>query len=142
MVNNHLASRRLSLASKIWGMRHYALIAGTGLLIDNTIYLALIYAAHINVFYAADIGILIGSAFVYFFATKKIFIIGGGFSWPKFAWFMAFTLATTVFWAAVISVLVQFGLWPVVAKIAILPFSFYSNFLFLGWLQEGRVRWH
>ena len=131
-----------SLAIKIWAMRHYTLIAGTGWLLDNTIYLALIYGAGVSVFFAANIGILIGSAFVYFFATKRIFVTSGGFSWHKWTWFIIFTLATTVFWAAVIDGLAVLGLWPALAKIAILPFSFYSNFLFLGWLQEGRMRWH
>jgi len=130
------------LISKIWGMRHYTLIAGTGWLIDNSTYLTLIYAARMPVFYAANIGILLGSAFVYHFATRKIFNAVAGFNWRKWTWFMIFTLITTVFWAAIIDGLVEIGLWPIAAKIAILPFSFYSNFLFLGWLQEGRLRWH
>ncbi len=134
--------RLRELAIKVWGMRHYTLIAGTGWLIDNTTYLALIYGLRVPVFWSANIGILLGSAYVYALATKKIFTVGGGFSWPKWTWFMVFTIATTVFWAAVIDGLVQLGLWPVLAKIAILPFSFYSNFLFLAWLQLGHVRWH
>lgn len=138
----NLVSCFLSLATKLWGMRGYILIAGSGWLLDNGIYLALIYGADVPVFVAANVGILIGSAWVYFLATKKIFTAVGGFSWQKWAWFMGFTIITTVFWAAVIDTLAVAGLWPALAKIAILPFSFYSNFLFLGWLQEGRMRWH
>ena len=138
----NLVSYVLLLASKAWGMRHYTLIAGTGWLIDNATYLTLIYGFHMPVFYAANIGILLGAGYVYALATRKIFTAGAGFNWLKWAWFMAYTLLAAVFWSAVIDGLVQVGLWPVLAKIAILPFSFYSNFLFLGWLQEGHVRWH
>lgn len=137
-----LSSRLSLLVSALWGMRHYTLIAGTGWLLDNATYLALIYGLGMPVFWAANIGILLGSAYVYAVATRKIFAGGTGFLWRKWVWFMGFTLITTVFWAWVMDGLTQLGLWPLAAKIAILPVSFYTNFLFLGWLQKGRIQWH
>jgi len=127
-----------ALLLKIWAMRHYTLIAGTGWLIDYSSYLALIHLAHVPVFIAANVGILLGSAFAYVFATRYVF---SGASWMKWWIFIAFTFATTEIWSGGIALLAHAGLWPVLAKVAITPLSFYTNYLFMGWLQEGRIRW-
>jgi len=126
------------LLNKIWAMRHYTLIAAAGWMIDNSLYLSLYYLAHVPVFISANIGILCGSAFAYVFATRHVF---SGASWAKWWIYIAYTFVTTEIWSGLITFLVHAGLWPLVAKLVIVPLTFYTNYLFLGWLQRGRVQW-
>jgi putative flippase GtrA len=129
------------LWEKFYALRHYTLIAGGGFLIDLLLFLLLTHLTPLPVFWASVMGILSGASFVYGFATRRIFVAGAGFRWHKWATYMGYMMATMFLWSGVIAALVALGLWPVAAKFAILPLTFYANFLFMGWLQEGRVRW-
>lgn len=130
------------LYARFYALGHYGLIAGAGFLIDLILFLALVHSGLLPPFYASVIGILCGSSFVYVFATRRIFTASGGFRWRKWGIYIGYVLSTLFIWSGIIAALVALGLWPVLAKCAILPVSFYANFLFMGWLQEGRMRWH
>ena len=131
-----------SLYTRFHSLGHYALIAAVGLLLDTAIFLILTHGGLLSVFWASMIGMLCGASFSYIFATRRIFTGRAGFSWSKWAIFIAYIIGTMFIWSGIIAALVAFGLWPLLAKFATLPISFYANFLFMGWLQEGRIRWH
>lgn len=131
-----------TLWTRFRALGEYAIIAGIGVTIDTTIFLTLAHFYILPVFWASVVGILCGASFAYFFATRRIFVNRRGFEWRKWAIFITYILLTMFVWSGIIASLVAFGLWPILAKCAILPVSFYTNFLFMGWLQEGRIRWH
>lgn len=101
---------------QLWGVRHYAVIAGTGWLLDNGVYIVLIYWAKIPVFYAAIMGILCGASFTYLFVTRRIF---GGASWQRLAIYIVFTLFTTALWSGAVATGVYFNLHPLLSLIHI-----------------------
>lgn len=118
----------------------YTLIAACGLLIDLILFLGLAHFHVLPVFWASVVGIFFGASFTYAFATRRIFN-ASQFQWYKWTLFLAYVFAMMFLWSGMIAMLVVFGFWPIFAKCAILPVSFYSNFLFMGWLQDGRIRW-
>ncbi|HRJ12738.1 MAG TPA: GtrA family protein, partial [Alphaproteobacteria bacterium] len=131
-----------SLWIKFRALGHYTLIAGGGFLIDLILFLLFVHGFSVMPFWASMIGMLCAASFVYAFATRRIFTAGTGFRWHKWAIYIAYVLVTMFIWSGIIASLIAFGLWPVLAKFAILPLTFYTNFLFMGWLQEGRIRWY
>jgi hypothetical protein len=131
-----------NIYNRFRALSHYTIIAGAGFLIDTVLFLVFTHFNVLPVFWASVIGIIAGASFVFAFATRMIFVTKTGFQWHKWTIFMGYILLTLFVWSGVIASLVVFGLWPLLAKMAILPISFYGNFLFMGWLQEGRLRWH
>ncbi len=130
------------LIVKYYAIGCYALVGGASWLIDAGIFVALVQTAKMPVYLSSIISMLCSGCFNYFFSTHLVFDSGKVFHWRKLFMFIAYVLGTMLIWSAILTVLVHAGFWPIMAKIAIMPFTFYINFLFMGWLQEGRLRWH
>lgn len=130
------------LFTKFRTIGHYAILAGLCWLLDLCIFLLLVHFTPMPVFWSNIISSIIAATTAYFLISQRIFKTSGGFRWYKWGIYVVFTLVMMFVWSGIIAALVAMGLWPVLAKIVVLPLSFYSNFLFMGWLQEGRVRWH
>lgn len=103
-----------------------------------------------------------GVTFVYFAAVKAVFRYDGHFLLGKFALYLvyqalAILIASLLIGAlagwlghwAVLSLTVglvadralDYDLLPLLAKCAITPLTFYTNFLFMNWLLYRKLRW-
>jgi GtrA-like protein len=82
-----------------------------------------------------------GVTFVFFAALHTVFEHDGRYVWGKLAGYLAYqALAIAVFSAVIGSLSAALGIFSAFAKVLVTPFSFYSNFLFMGVLTERRLR--
>lgn len=130
-----------TLITRFQTLGRYGIVAGGSWIIDTGVLYVLAQCFKFPVFLSSIAGVLCGACFNYFFSTHLIFDSGKVFCWRKLGFFIAYILVTMLLWSAIITWLVGCGLWIVAAKVAIVPITFYTNFLFMGWLQEGRPRW-
>jgi putative flippase GtrA len=82
-----------------------------------------------------------GVVFVFFVALHAVFEDDGRYVWGKLAIYLTYqVLSISLFSAAIAWVSASSGIFPPFAKLMTTPFSFYTNFLFMGSLTERRLR--
>lgn len=135
MASDPSAIIRRAFKLKIFG---FGLVSLIGLMGDYVLFTVLIVAG------MAAIGANLISAtaavlFVFIVSTRHIFANTGGHLVVKLTAYLLFQLAAITLFSALIDYLSEAsGLFPLIVKIATTPFSFYLNFLFMGWLTERR----
>ena len=136
-------TRHLSIASLKWHavrMFRYALVGGAGLVLDFTLFLALVHAG-LGSFKSNIVSSGTTLTFVYFISVRQIFRYHGKFILPLFAAYLTYHFCGTLLVSWVIMRLVHLDIAPALAKIAILPATFTANYLFMSWLTRNRERW-
>lgn len=118
----------------------FGVVSGLGWLMDFGVFTALVTAgvwpAPANV-----AGALLAITFVFAVSTRRVFQVEGGFAWRKFATYLAYQAVQIALFSALIQVLtLRAGLPAPVAKMAVTPVTFYTNFLFMSVLLTGRLR--
>lgn len=139
----------------------FVLISGMGWLLDLAIMTSLT-AAGMPVFLANCVSAGIAVSFVFLIAQRRTFVHDGSWIIGKFAAYALYNaiaillaslaiaaLAHTVFepilatFASVVSLVVdpnwRLALASILAKVAVTPLTLYANFLFMGWLLEGKA---
>lgn len=116
----------------------FALVSSTGLCIDFAIFLSLT-AASLTPFLANLVSGACAVAFVYFASVRRIFSYGGSFLLGLFTIYLAYQAAGVTLSSLAVAWLVNNSFSPVLAKAAILPVTFSTNYGFM-WLLTRRGR--
>ena len=111
-----------------------------GLALDFALFLVLV-RTHVAPFWANIISSATALTFVYAVSVRRVFRYDGRFIVPLFAVFVTYHLGGTLLFSWVISRLVQEGAGPALAKVAVLPLTFLTNYAFMSWLTRNRDRW-
>lgn len=144
-----------------WRLYRFALISGAGWLLDLTVLTLLVHMG-VTTFAANMVSAALALTFVFVVAQRKTFTHSGSLIFGKFACYALFNAAAVFLASVLIDVLARWLLGPatallaasqpwmsgfvslrvvasLTAKIAVTPLTLYSNFLFMGWLLEGRA---
>lgn len=118
----------------------FAVVSGTGLVIDFAVFLALI-ALGLSSFRANLLSATCAVTFVYFASVRRIFSYGGSFLFGLFFAYLAYQAIGVTAASLAVSYLAQHFLLPVAAKLVILPVTFGANYIFMAVLtSRGRHR--
>lgn len=117
----------------------FALMSATGLGLDVTIFFSL---SNLGFSSAAANLISAGTAvfFVYFASIRRIFDYDGQFLVILFVVYAVYQVVAVVSASVVIDILVRFGLIPILAKFAILPVTFTTNYFAMLFISRNRNR--
>ncbi|MDB5685592.1 MAG: hypothetical protein JWR77_181 [Rhizorhabdus sp.] len=111
----------------------FGVTSGGGLLIDIGLFL-LLTRAGLGPFVANLISATAGVTFVYFVSVRRIFRYEGALLLPMFLAYLGYQALAVAAASAGVALLVRAGMMPFVAKLAILPFTFSANYLFMRML--------
>ncbi len=133
-------------------LSRFTILSGIGWMIDVSLTLGLV-SAGLAVVFANAIGATAAVTFVYITAQRHVFRLNPGrlsaserFGAYVLYQVVAITVASVLIGAVawiLAGVLAELSptLIAAIAKIVITPLTLYSNFLFMGWLLEGRLAW-
>lgn len=123
----------------------FVFISGIGWLIDLFLYTFLVRNLQIPVAYANIISATTAVTFVYFVATKKIFINRGIRVAIKYFFYILYQVVSIIFYSILISLIayklesfnMDFQIKEfLLSKILVTPLNLLTNFLFMKWLIE------
>ena len=121
-------------------MFKFALVSGTGWLIDFLIFIALA-GANVLPLVANLVGAGTAVTFVFFASVRRVFEYRGGYLIGKLLFYLAFQIVAIGLASLAIQLLVtQLYLVPLLAKILVTPLTFYANFQCMSYLTSGRLR--
>jgi putative flippase GtrA len=121
----------------------YTLIAGIGWILDFSIFGCLVHlgagAGWSNLISAG-----VGVTWAYFMSTRHVFGYQGHFLWPKFMVYVGYQVLAVSLASLAVSLLQAW--WPtslgaLAAKVAVTPFTYYANFVFMGLLLTHKIMW-
>jgi len=127
-------------------------LSGIGWCIDFGLMLLLV-SNELPVFASNAVGAVAATIFVYITAQRHVFKLaenrlGGSTRFMAYAGYQAIVILIASFLIdAAAGILAETSLVDdptlaaAVAKISVTPLTLYSNFLFMGWLVEGRLSW-
>lgn len=124
----------VTLVRKLLG---FALVSGTGLLIDFGLFMLLLYAgldAAIANFLSASAAV----TFVYFISVYHVFSNGGRFLLPLFALYAAYQALAVSAASLLVGYLAAHWMPAPLAKLAVLPLTFTTNFLVMALITRKR----
>jgi len=133
-------------------LSHFTVLSGIGWCIDFGLMLLLVWN-EVPVFLSNVVGAVAATIFVYLTAQRHVFKLaenrlGGPTRFMAYAGYQAIVIAIASFLIdAVAGMMAESALIgdprlaAAMAKISITPLTMYSNFLFMGWLVEGRLSW-
>jgi putative flippase GtrA len=117
----------------------FGAISGTGLALDFCIFLLLANAGDVAPGIANAISGAAAVTFVFFVSVRRVFQYGGGFLVGRFVAYLVYHAFGIPAGSAAVAYLSQHHLVPWLAKIAVLPFTFIANYLFMSLLmRDGR----
>jgi len=123
------------LLQRIRDLLGFAVISGSGLVIDVAIYTALVFGAEIMPGPANAVSAFCSVTFVFLVFGRTRFA-HAGFVWWRYAVWLGFQTLSIVVFSALISVLVAHGIGALPAKCLTVPLTFASNYLFLNLLMR------
>ncbi len=130
----------LGVKSHLGRLLRFAIVSGTGLTLDLTLFLSLVsFVGHpfaANIFSSAA-----GLTFVYFASVRRVFRYEGQFLAAMFATYALYHLCGTLLVSWGVTALIASGWPPPGAKILILPMTLAANYLFMSWLTSKPLRW-
>jgi len=133
-------------------LSHFTVLSGIGWCIDFGLMLLLV-SNELPVFASNAVGAVAATIFVYITAQRHVFKLaenrlGGSTRFMAYAGYQAIVILIASFLIdAAAGILAETSLVDdptlaaAVAKISVTPLTLYSNFLFMGWLVEGRLSW-
>lgn len=119
---------------------HFAAVSGIGLLIDLTLFIALIDLG-LGAFPASVASSSAAVTFVYLASVWRVFRYGGRFQLKMFAIYALYQLCGISAGSWAVQFLVSAGLPGGLAKLSIVPLTFSANYLFMSWLTADPGRW-
>ncbi len=126
---------RRSLLRLISDLLGFAVISGSGLVIDVAIYTALVFGAEIMPGHANAVSAFCSVTFVFLVFGRTRFA-HAGFVWWRYVVWLGFQAMSILAFSALISVLVAHGIGALPAKCLTVPMTFASNYLFLNLLMR------
>lgn len=115
----------------------FFLVSGTGLGIDLLVFF-LLSKTPLDIFFVNVISSFCAVGFVYFCSTKHIFE-NAALSAKNFTVFILYYAASIFFFSLAIKLMVLlFAGTPILAKIAVVPFSFLANYFFASRIISKR----
>lgn len=119
----------------------FAVVSGSGWLIDFSIFTFLNFIGF-PVWLSNFLGATTAVIFVFFVSVRKVFQYGGGYLLDKLIKYVIYQiLAITVASMLIDFIVMQFDITPLIAKVIVTPLTFYANFLFMGYITSGRLRY-
>ena len=118
----------------------FAAVSGTGLALDFCLFLLLVDVAGVSPGIANAISGAGAITFVFFVSVRRIFRYDGGFLLRRFVAYLVYHAFGLAAGSAAVAHLSQHYLAPWLAKIAVLPFTFTANYLFMALLTRGGRR--
>ncbi|MBB5192457.1 putative flippase GtrA [Silvimonas terrae] len=120
----------------------FGLTSGIGWLIDFGVFSLLVHLS-LRPGFANLISASLAVTFVYFTSVRRIFSTSQtkGVA-NKFVVYLIYQAMAVPLASIVVDLLVSWHTTPLVAKIAVVPFTCYSNFVFTSYLLTGRARWY
>jgi putative flippase GtrA len=115
----------------------FGLVSGVGLTLDVCLFAVLVRTG-MRPGWANLISAGAAVTFVYFASTRRVFAYEGRFLYELFLVYVAYQLLAVAAASWAVDALVRFGMFPVVAKLAILPVTFSANYLFMRFLTKPR----
>ncbi|MBW3654549.1 MAG: GtrA family protein [Gemmatimonadetes bacterium] len=116
----------------------FAVVSGTGLVLDFAVFLALT-GAGFSAFTANAVSGTCAVTFVYFASVRRIFSYAGRFLVRLFAAYLVYQAVGVTAASLAVAFLSAHLVAPVVAKLLILPVTFSCNYLFMSLLtRRGR----
>jgi hypothetical protein len=120
----------------------FGLVSATGLALDFVVF-GILLALGANAFAGNIMSASCALTFVFFAALHAVFEHDGRYVWRKLACYLVYQCAAVaVFSATIASLAAVLAIHPALVKALSAPVSFYTNFLFMGALTEGRLRLH
>jgi putative flippase GtrA len=116
----------------------FALVSGTGLVLDTAVFLALVRLG-LLAGYANLISASMAVTFVYFVSTKRVFEYAGRFLLGLFLIYCVYQVLAVSAASWTVGALVAAGFVPLLAKVLILPVTFLANYLFMAFLTGAKV---
>lgn len=113
----------------------FGLVSLIGLTLDTGLFLIL-RATGVDPFIANFISASLGVTFVYFASVRRIFAYEGGWLLHLFLLYLGYQVVAVALASTAVAWLVAQGLAGVLAKIAILPVTFFANYLFMRLLTR------
>lgn len=118
----------------------FAVVSGSGWLIDFTIF-TFLNLIGFPVWLSNFLGATIAVVFVFFVSVRKVFQYGGGYLFNKLIKYVIYQIvAITVASLLIDFIVMQFDITPLFAKVIVTPLTFYANFLFMGYITSGMLR--
>lgn len=115
----------------------FGVISGLGWLIDFSIFVTL-GAVGVIPGIANGIAATVAVTFVYFSSLRPIFKYEGHYLVRKLVAYWFYQLFAVTLASLAVNVLATSGVYPVMAKIIVTPFTFLANYIFMRWLAEVR----
>ena len=116
----------------------FGLVSLAGLLLDTSVFLALV-AAGIGPFAANAAGGTLAVMFVFVASVRRIFLDRSRLLIGKFMAYLAYQVVLIIVASLAVELLVaRAQLAPLLAKVLVLPFTFSANFGFMRWLTRAR----
>ena len=119
----------------------FAVVSGSGWLIDFSIFTFLNFIGF-PVWLANFLGATTAVIFVFLVSVRNVFRYGGDYILYKLIKYVIYQfVAISVASILIDFIAMQFNTPPLIAKIIVTPLTFYANFLFMGYITLGRVRY-
>lgn len=127
----------LSMLSHLRNLVQFAFVSGVGLALDFGIFLGLVTLGY-SPFIANVLGASCAVVFVYFVSVYRIFSYSGKFLLSPFFVYLIYQILAIAAASGAVAYLSSHYLPPAVAKVAILPITFGTNYLFM-WLLTRKM---